>query len=303
MKKVIVLLSTYNGGTFLETQINSLLNQTGIELQIIARDDGSSDNTIDILKKYSSTGHLTWYTGDNVGAAKSFLDLVRNAPDGDYYAFCDQDDYWMPDKLISAVDKLSKYSDKVPNLYYSNYTLVDSDLNVLPSYNGSADSTYIANTMKKAIISGRATGCTMVFNKRLAELLRLFDGETFVLHDNWTHKVCVATGGNLVFDPQSHIYYRQHGNNTVGVSRNIIKRMKRNYILASKRKCYTSNAIKVLLGAYGDYMTEDSYKTCKQIANYREGFNRFKVVLDKGYKTDRKKSNYKFVINVLLGVF
>ena len=233
---------------------------------------------------------------------KSFYDLIQHAPDGDYYAYCDQDDYWKPEKLSKAVEMLDAYDPNTPCLYHSKFTLVDKDLMPIIPYR-EKESQYVADTMKKAIISGRATGCTMVFNKKLAEFLRVYRGETYVIHDNWTHKVCIALGGKIVYDKNSYILYRQHGNNAVEVSRNLIKRIKRNYILATKRKCYTSNAVKALLRGYGNLMSRENYKICTLVANYHEGFNRFKIIKDKGFHTDWWKTNVKFTLNVLIGVF
>lgn len=76
--KAAVLMSTYNGARFIREQLDSILDQTGeFELDLWVRDDGSTDGTKDILNDYESRGLLRWYTGENLGPAQSFLDLVR----------------------------------------------------------------------------------------------------------------------------------------------------------------------------------------------------------------------------------
>ena len=76
MDNVVVLLSTYNGEKFLREQIDSVLNQKDVNVQIIVRDDGSSDATIDILNEYKQSGKIVFYTGENKRTAQSFMDLV-----------------------------------------------------------------------------------------------------------------------------------------------------------------------------------------------------------------------------------
>lgn len=96
MKTVSVLLSTYNGEKYLREQLDSLLVQQGVDLRIIARDDGSKDTTVEILKEYAGKDtRVSFFEGKNVGPAQSFFDLIMKSPDSDYYAFCDQDDVWI----------------------------------------------------------------------------------------------------------------------------------------------------------------------------------------------------------------
>ena len=83
---VCVLMSTYNGEKYLEEQIDSILAQKGCKVQLLVRDDGSSDGTIGILQKYHEEGYLEYYTGENLKPAKSFMDLLYNAPKAEYYA-------------------------------------------------------------------------------------------------------------------------------------------------------------------------------------------------------------------------
>ena len=96
-KKVLILLSTYNGERYIKEQIESLLKQENVKVSILVRDDGSTDGTINILNEYQKQGKLKWYTGENLKPAKSFMNLVENAPEYEYYAFCDQDDVWLKD--------------------------------------------------------------------------------------------------------------------------------------------------------------------------------------------------------------
>ena len=109
MKKVTILLSSFNGEAYLEEQLGSIVAQKDVQTNILVRDDGSSDHTCDILDQWQQKAVLSWYRGENIGPARSFMDLLRQAGDSCYYAFSDQDDYWLSDKLKVAVDKLELY--------------------------------------------------------------------------------------------------------------------------------------------------------------------------------------------------
>ena len=160
MKTVCVLLSTYNGEKYLREQIESLLSQIGVKIIIVARDDGSHDDTISILAEYEKKiTYFHYLVGENVGPAQSFFMLMQQAPKADYYAFCDQDDVWDKDKLIIAVDMLEKESPVTPNMYYSNLRIVDQNLTF---YRFSHEKPHIQKDRYCVLTENMATGCTYV---------------------------------------------------------------------------------------------------------------------------------------------
>ena len=109
MKTVYVMLSSYNGEKYIAEQIDSILHQTGVSVTLAIRDDGSSDGTGEILRRYASENeNVKVAFGENVGYAKSFFELIKTSPEGfDYYALSDQDDVWTEDKLKSTCVWLS----------------------------------------------------------------------------------------------------------------------------------------------------------------------------------------------------
>lgn len=167
--KVQILMSTYNGEKYLKEQIESLINQRNVDISILVRDDGSTDGTVKILKEYQEKGILKWYDGENLKPAKSFLDLINKADESDYYAFCDQDDVWLEDKLEIAINKLNSCDKERPALYYGRPRLVDSKLNYIKNPKKSKDCMI---KYESAIINSNATGCTMVFNKKLKDAVK-----------------------------------------------------------------------------------------------------------------------------------
>lgn len=127
-ENVVVLMSTYNGEKYLRDQIDSIFAQVGnLDVRILIRDDGSNDGTLQILDEYQNRNELVWYSdGENIGAAKSFMRLLYNAPRASFYAFSDQDDIWYKDKLSNSIHKLKEVDGC--GAVYTNATLVGSDL-------------------------------------------------------------------------------------------------------------------------------------------------------------------------------
>lgn len=209
-KHITVLLSTYNGEQYLKEQIESIICQTDVHLNIIVRDDGSIDGTRKILSEYQERGVLKWYGGENLKPAESFWNLMVSAPESEYYAFSDQDDYWMPDKLCIAIKALRDYED-IPAMYCSAYQMTDDKLNPIHT-----DQRIPIIDIHHAIMENIATGCTIVFNNKLMHILKTYKPNYYFMHDEWMYKVCVAIGGKVIYDEIPHILYRQHGNNVIG---------------------------------------------------------------------------------------
>lgn len=301
MKNVMILMSTYNGGKFLRTQLDSILAQQGVAVQILVRDDGSTDETLQILDEYSKQGKLSYYTGENLRPAKSFMDLIHKAPQADYYAFADQDDYWLPEKLSRAIKKLEKMPAKTPCLYHSKTTLVDKDLKLrdykpMPSY--------FCNTFPHVLITFLAIGCTFVFNKTLKDIVAGYRPDFQIPHDNWLDQVCRAIGGSVIYDDKSYIYYRQHGQNVSGGTSDFTKKWKRRWHNIIRKRCMRSKSVAELVKGYGALMPSENLSVCREILDYKKGLKyKYTLLRDKRMRTNKWKLDCNYFIAVLLGIF
>lgn len=214
MQTINVLLSAYNGDRFLHEQIESILQQIHPDIELFVRDDGSSDTTLSILKKYQDAGKLSFVAGKNVGVKRSFDLLLREVSDANYYAFCDQDDVWMNHKLQRAIDRISEHPQSEPVLYFTTTRLVDSELQplhqVFPPIHRKA-------SFGNALVQNVVTGCTAVFNHAARKLLmsKNPDWNNILMHDWWLYLV-ISAHGQVIFDSQPSVHYRQHGHNQVG---------------------------------------------------------------------------------------
>ena len=223
MDTVAVLMSTYNGEKYIEEQIRSILRQTGVDIFLIIRDDGSSDRTKEILEtNYSKYNNVKIIYGENVGVGNSFMDMLYDAPDAEFYAFADQDDIWLENKLCKAIEKVNAEieDENTPCLYGSNQMLIDGNGKQIGLKNKSNRDINIDTV--NLIIRNCYAGCTMVFNRALKKMMSLDnvrpDKKYFEtkLHDEW----CVSFAqlvGKVIYDENSYMLYRQHENNVVGV--------------------------------------------------------------------------------------
>lgn len=273
MHSILVLLSSYNGEKYITEQVTSLLRQANVDVTIVIRDDGSQDGTQNILDKFAEDySNIIVYKDRNVGAAKSFYYLLEYAITADkkydYYAFCDQDDVWMEDKLYTAVAILDSYPEK--KLYFSSARLVDSGLNEIKG-----DIIHIHNSIGACIASNRCLGCTMVFDRKLLEIASDVlpyinapcDYNYIPLHDNWLALVGY-TFGVVFYDKTSHILYRQHGGNVVGATSSIRKKMRiliKDFIDGKKER---SSNCKFFLRVYDKSIIPNTASLIKKAAEY-----------------------------------
>lgn len=207
--------------------MESLINQTYPDIEIYIRDDGSTDGTVTIAKSYASQQrNIDIFQEDNIGVFNSFFSLLEKPASDNvaYFAFCDQDDIWKPDKIKRAVEMIESNDDHgiKPILYCSRYTLffpiakemVDGPIN------------RIRPSLRNALVQNIAPGCTMVINKKARNLLLLKKPQDASLHDAWFYLV-IAAFGTVIYDRYPSLYYRQHENNTVGVTVSLKKKMQK----------------------------------------------------------------------------
>lgn len=269
--KVLVLMSTYNGERFLSEQIESVLNQQGVDVHLLIRDDGSVDGTIPLIRHFAEMHpNITLIEGKNCGCARSFMSLVREAASAygeyDYYAFCDQDDVWMKSKLCVATQALLELPHSQPCLYLGAYQMVDAELNLINTHFRPP----VIN-LPSGILSNAATGCTMVFNRALLEIVASRNPQNIIMHDYWVYLVCLATQGCVLYDRTPYIYYRQHGENVIGGKDDpFMKRWTTRFRkLFLKGDCFKSKLAASLLENYSDRMRQEDRQFLEDVANSR----------------------------------
>lgn len=300
MKKVQILMSTYNGEKYLKEQIESILNQENVEISLLIRDDGSTDETLNILEHLAKENkNIHYYASQNIGVARSFMELVNKSNEADYYAFADQDDVWYSNKIISAIEKIENNSNK-PSLYISALEVVDEELNTIEIKKVSGNFCFEGEMAKNF-----ATGCTMVFNKKLCDIIKMYNPEYLIMHDSWITRVCYAIGGNVVVDRNTYIKYRQHGNNVVGYKDEGFKKLKKQFKIAFVDKVSMRvNIAKELKSGYEEFFAEHTKQVVDKLIDYQKDKKAKKWLLhNKNFRTNSWKINAKILISIILGKF
>lgn len=193
---IAVVVSTYNGASYVGNQLDSVLAQDCPNVHIVVRDDGSSDDTLTVLRAYAARGDIELIEGQNVGVVPSFIQLISHvAEEYDYVALCDQDDIWHPDKLSRAIGLLAPRDQSVPQLYCSEYTYCDESMH--PT--GRSHLNRIGVSFQTQLYENMVSGNTCVCNRRLAELTAAAGTTGVYCHDWWISLIACALG-ELVFD-------------------------------------------------------------------------------------------------------
>ena len=226
---VAVMLATYNGEKYLSEQIDSILNQTYLNWVLFIRDDGSTDGTSETIDRYCES-HAEKIIrvnnpSDKHGSNANFAALLLHVKEYysfQYFMFCDQDDVWLEEKIEVTLSKMQKVESKnrIPTLVHTDLKVVDENLNVL----GDSFFTYRAlrpqiTDLRHLLIQNNATGCTMLWNKALNDIVDdSLNNEGIFQHDWWMSLTASCFGQIAVMDHPT-ILYRQHGTNSIGATK------------------------------------------------------------------------------------
>lgn len=280
-EKVDVLMATYNGEKYIKEQIDSILNQTYKNIQLIISDDCSTDKTREILKQYEQNDNVKiFYQEKNLGYIKNFEFLLKNV-ESDLYMLSDQDDVWKKEKIEKSVEKLKKEN---LDFVFGDLEVVDQNLNTI--YESFDEYMKIDRKINKCIGSYKmqylyncVTGCTILSKKEhLNKVLPLPATSKYMVHDYWIGLI-VSLNGKIGYIKEKYIKYRQHGNNQVGTGKETYKFKK----LEQVRNLF----IDVKLGIFTTYVEneerfpENLKKQNKQALEY--------------YKMIKNKKNFNFV--------
>jgi glycosyltransferase involved in cell wall biosynthesis len=229
---VAILMCTYNGEQYLDEQLLSFEEQSYPNWKLYVSDDGSKDQTIALLKSYQLKWQVKWgedrlviINGPRLGFSFNFLSLTCN-PDiiADYYAWSDQDDIWLKDKITRAINFLQNKDQHLSQLYCTRTQLIDNqktDIGLSPLFEK-------APSFQNALVQSIAGGNTMVFNQTLKNYLMIAGADVKVVtHDWWLYIVATGCGGEVHYDSQTSLLYRQHGNNLIGSNNSLSARFKR----------------------------------------------------------------------------
>ena len=218
-----VLLATFNGARYLPQQWASLEAQEGVAVVLHVADDGSADATPTLLQELSSQPRgavraVQWLdAAPRRSATRSFLllvaDAVRRCPEAQWFAYCDQDDVWLPGKLAAAHSVLAPFQESQRPALYGGRTLAVDD----EDRDGGLSPLFVRPpSFRNAVTQNIMGGNTMLMNRAAAELVAASVELEVVSHDWLTYQLVSGADGFIHYDPLPFVRYRQHGENVIG---------------------------------------------------------------------------------------
>jgi glycosyltransferase involved in cell wall biosynthesis len=218
--RVDILLATYNGASFVDRQIESILDQMGAGCRLLIRDDGSTDGTFPLLRRWksrrSNSIEILEDQNVNLGVCENFNRLLQHS-DADYIVFCDQDDVWLPGHISKPLEQI-KATEQVlgaatPVLAHTDLMVVDENLQTIaPSFWAYSNlNPYRGNVLNRLLVQNVVTGCATVINRALARLAFPIPPEA-LMHDWWLALVASVFGGIRAI-PEKTVLYCQHSHN------------------------------------------------------------------------------------------
>lgn len=218
---IAILLATYNGNPFIAEQLQSIADQTHEDWSLWVSDDGSTDDTLDVVAQFAQRhGHDRVHVmqGPGKGGIRNFASLLMQKNlDGDYYAFCDQDDVWLPHKLERSLSLIEPLGQEQAVLTGNRTIVTDKDLNRVGVSRLFPHPPCFANALVQSIAGGN----TMVFNRAALALARSVVEQVrddIVSHDWWMYQLVTGCGGTMIYDAEPTLLYRQHGDNLIGAN-------------------------------------------------------------------------------------
>jgi rhamnosyltransferase len=231
-------LATYNGAQFIQDQVSSILNQQGVDVRLVIRDDGSNDGTNDLLALLARENpeHVR-IVADDLGpsgsASTNFGHLLRSHVAGQdaWIALADQDDVWFPDKLARAIDQMIMSE---ADAYSSNLLAFDDGNRAAWMVDKAAPAKPL-----DYLFQGASAGCTYVMTARAVQAVQACIGKLggtiprHISHDWLIYACCRAENLKWLFDGAARIAYRQHALNVYGTSSGIARIVERSARLRS----------------------------------------------------------------------
>lgn len=274
--QVSVAMTTFNGGKFLKSQLDSILNQTVKVSEIVVCDDGSRDNTLRILEDYSQRINLKIFSNErNLGFVKNFEKSLSLCT-GEYIVLADQDDIWYPEKVQVLLDSIG---DNL--LVHSDCDLIDEqDGIILKNFKGEIKT---HQKPEDFLFANVVTGCTVMIHRNLLKATLPFP-EGIRYHD-WYLAIHAAYQNKLTYTPKSLTAYRQHQWQDTGsgtdekssILRNCLKRLNNQEFAAIKS---TKRQLDNLRASLSDFTTDAEFyskqlRMIKILEEYVDSFFHF----------------------------
>ncbi len=300
MIHVEVVMSSYNGEKSIVRQLDTIFAQKGVFITCTVRDDGSSDDTVQVLKEYrKNNANLFIIPGDNIGWERSFLDALRQSQKADYYAFSDQDDVWFSDKIRYGVDvlEMAKYKE-IPLLYHCNKISVGESLKALKEQAYKIEKPL---NRRNAIAQEYVQGCSCIIDINAKKLICNYVPSLKFPHDYWVGLLCYYFGE--IFYSSEPFFYHVHHSNNASNDGSLWKSRFDRFRNFFKKSTYFNPCHDLLMG-YRDLLTEEDTLFLNRVLSYKKNLrNRFFLLIDSKFRRKSVIGSIALKIQVLLGLY
>lgn len=301
MSRVQIIMSSYNGEKNIVRQLESIMVQTGVEVSVLVRDDGSSDHTVEILEEYCARHkNVRIIKGNNIGWRRSFLEGLKESDRTDYYAYSDQDDVWAVDKLKKCIELLETESSEIPAMVHCNrYSCNES----LEPFETQSMKVAMPLNKKNALTQEFAQGCTIVMNEAARKLVTRIQPDKRAPHDFWTGLICYYFGKVHYLDERLiyHIRYDDSASFAGDIKGGQKNRLKK--LISSSESVYYNPSIDLLRG-YSDLLTEEDKKFLMVAAEAKKSIiKRLQLLFDPDVRRVSTGGTVMLKLNILLGRF
>lgn len=302
--KIAVLVATYNGELYIKQQLDSILHQKDVsdyDFEVFVYDDGSTDDTLNILKQYGESIHLIPKDPEFQGVKSAIYTLLSYVK-ADYYYFSDQDDVWEPNKVQQTQKSLRDLRNGIPGGVYSDLLLTDAQNDTknetMMGINGwSIDE---KRSLSFLILNSRVTGAAFAINREARDFALKLPKKDFLavsMHDAFL-ALTIAAFDNLTFLPKPLVRYRQHGNNQIGAKRTFSQRINVFQRVKSLKKRLNDLIVLEKLAPFFPVDVQEELKVFKDFTIHKDPFYRI-CLLAKNRKYWQDTSILKLLIIVV----
>ena len=293
---ISVALATYNGSKFLDAQIQSILNQTYTDFELVIIDDCSTDNTFELLKNYKDSRIILFQNDKNLGFRKNFEKIIQNCS-GEYIAFCDQDDAWFPDHLQILLDNIKDNFYIGGNALLVNENLEDMNVTMLQSLGVDFVPEKQEDWFKFLLFTNVFQGTASLVQSDFVKGLLPFS-ENIKFHDHWL-AINAAIKNKVVYINHPLLKYRQHGNNvTYNNKFNVLNRIKLHFVSKNNAKKIIYSFLKEISISDLNNEQTDLLKVAEKFWGKSSFFKRIKIAkwYSKNYESVKGSNNQKLKI-------
>lgn len=205
---VSIIIPVFNGNNYIKNSIDSALNQSYKNIELIVINDGSTDNTEDIIKSY---GNKVKYFYKENGGVSSALNLGITKANGKYISWLSHDDLYLPKKIETQMEELKNIKDK-STIIYSGYELIDCKDNLISAIEISSKNEYRhLNNGLYASLMYYLYGCTLLIPREVFYKVSFFNEKLKYCQDYELWLKIFKNGYNIRYIPRVLVQYRIHG--------------------------------------------------------------------------------------------